>query len=222
MPSTQETLLRYHTSHFPGPPPPLIGQLTLELSSNNALDEFNVTAEVADVLGVYADGVERTLSDEQVAIFRHTEIQELLRERRERAGVHSGSAADRPGDAGPRTPAEALFAQHRGPSPTPSTVHDKDNCEAKEKEYPCVNAGRYAGRLNRASDQHYMDVDGAEQDLGQVLSAEQAKSMRISPCVRRIISYEEDNLAADPHQKSSTPNREESFIPKFDWPELRH
>lgn len=35
-----------------------------------------------DCLGYYEDGVERTLTDEQIAIFRHSEIQALLRDRR--------------------------------------------------------------------------------------------------------------------------------------------
>ena len=35
-----------------------------------------------DGLGYYKDGVKRTLTDEQIAIFRHSEIQALLRERR--------------------------------------------------------------------------------------------------------------------------------------------
>ncbi|KAK6398289.1 hypothetical protein LTR65_003369 [Meristemomyces frigidus] len=33
-------------------------------------------------LGYYEDGTKRTLTDEQIAMFRHSEIQELLRERR--------------------------------------------------------------------------------------------------------------------------------------------
>jgi hypothetical protein len=35
-------------------------------------------------LGCYEDGTERTLTDEQIAMFRHTEIQTILRERRRR------------------------------------------------------------------------------------------------------------------------------------------
>jgi hypothetical protein len=35
-----------------------------------------------DELGYYADGVKRTLTDSQIAIFRHSEIQALLRDRR--------------------------------------------------------------------------------------------------------------------------------------------
>ena len=39
-------------------------------------------AEEDDGLGYYDDGVKRTLTDAQIAIFRHSEIQALLRERR--------------------------------------------------------------------------------------------------------------------------------------------
>jgi Protein of unknown function (DUF3807) len=38
-----------------------------------------------DSLGYYQDGVNRTLTDEQVAIFRHMEIQELLNNRASKA-----------------------------------------------------------------------------------------------------------------------------------------
>ncbi|KFY33921.1 hypothetical protein V494_07207 [Pseudogymnoascus sp. VKM F-4513 (FW-928)] len=41
-----------------------------------------VTEEEDDNLGYYADGVKRTLTDEQIAMFRHTEIETLLREKR--------------------------------------------------------------------------------------------------------------------------------------------
>jgi len=35
-----------------------------------------------DSLGYYPDGVKRTLTDDQIAIFRHSEMETLLRERR--------------------------------------------------------------------------------------------------------------------------------------------
>lgn len=37
-----------------------------------------------DSLGYYPDGVKRTLTDEQIAIFRHSEIQELIRQHQAR------------------------------------------------------------------------------------------------------------------------------------------
>lgn len=173
------------------------------------------------MLRYYADGVERTLTDEQVAIFRHTEIQELLRERRERAGADA-ELADRPSHTGSVIPAEVLSAESRAPSPTPSSVHDKEPCEPQEKEYPGVNARGFDGRLNGAPDQLDTVSDGSGQDLGQALSAEQSERMKIEPCLRRIVRYEEDNLAPQSHQSSSTISREASFAPKFHWPKLRH
>lgn len=38
--------------------------------------------EVEDDLGYYSDGVKRTLTDEQLAMFRHSEIEQLVREGR--------------------------------------------------------------------------------------------------------------------------------------------
>ena len=49
-----------------------------------------------DDLGYYPDGVRRTLTDQQIAIFRHSEIQSLLREKRyekERENLESDDMA---------------------------------------------------------------------------------------------------------------------------------
>ena len=46
-------------------------------------------AEVEDHgLGYYADGVKRTLSDESIAVMRHSEIMSILAERRQRFELH--------------------------------------------------------------------------------------------------------------------------------------
>lgn len=49
-----------------------------------------------DGLGYYPDGCKRTLSDEQVAIFRHTEIQSLLRARRLEQENQESDGSERP------------------------------------------------------------------------------------------------------------------------------
>ncbi|KAH9220575.1 hypothetical protein DL95DRAFT_34774 [Leptodontidium sp. 2 PMI_412] len=49
------------------------------------IEEEYYEEEVDDGLGYYEDGVKRTLTDEQIAIFRHSEIEALLRERRHAA-----------------------------------------------------------------------------------------------------------------------------------------
>jgi hypothetical protein len=67
-------------------------------------------------LGYYPDGAERTLTDEQIAMFRHSEIQRIIRERRQRrdngesieqagAATSSHSPASAQADS-PGTPAD--------------------------------------------------------------------------------------------------------------------
>jgi len=46
----------------------------------NAADEEGYYKEEDDGLGYYPDGVKRTLTDEQIAIFRHSELEALRRE----------------------------------------------------------------------------------------------------------------------------------------------
>ena len=48
-----------------------------------------------DHLGYYEDGTKRTLTDEQIAIFRHSEIQALLRDRRRAAEAKEVEEEDR-------------------------------------------------------------------------------------------------------------------------------
>lgn len=46
-----------------------------------------------DDLGYYPDGVKRALTDEQIAIFRHSEIQALLKERRREEEVREDKSS---------------------------------------------------------------------------------------------------------------------------------
>ncbi|KAE8382207.1 hypothetical protein BDV26DRAFT_254076 [Aspergillus bertholletiae] len=74
-PVTIEDLQAFQTKHFPGSGQPI--------ASEYAYNE-NVTDELADDddgLGYYPDGVKRTLTDEQIRIFRHSEVHSLIRER---------------------------------------------------------------------------------------------------------------------------------------------
>lgn len=54
--------------------------------------------EEDDDLGHYADGVKRTLTDEQIAIFRHSELQELKRELEREDEAAESTAAHSTGD----------------------------------------------------------------------------------------------------------------------------
>jgi hypothetical protein len=67
----------FHDKHF----------ASLSAGSSNRHHDAHVDLEEThgdDGLGYYSDGVKRTLTDDQIAMFRHSEIQVLLRERRRR------------------------------------------------------------------------------------------------------------------------------------------
>jgi hypothetical protein len=66
----QGDLEQFHRHHLSAHHCPLLLQEEYALDGDGDDD---------DDLGYYADGNKRTLTDEQIAIFRHTEIQELLK-----------------------------------------------------------------------------------------------------------------------------------------------
>ncbi|KAF2234463.1 hypothetical protein EV356DRAFT_515112 [Viridothelium virens] len=61
-------------------------------------EEYDGQNEEDDGLGHYPDGTKRTLTDEQIAIFRHTEIQTLLRERRRRRAAEATGGSPQAGE----------------------------------------------------------------------------------------------------------------------------
>ena len=74
----QEDLLVFHARVYGKP---FTGILADPKSPSFVTDEEH--ADEDDGLGYYDDGAKRTLTDEQIAIFRHSEIQFLLRARRQ-------------------------------------------------------------------------------------------------------------------------------------------
>ena len=77
---TEEDLRSFHAKHFSGlQSPASFFTAPVEFRQDDEAEE-----DEDDGLGYYADGTKRTLTDEQVKMFRHSEIQKLLRERRRR------------------------------------------------------------------------------------------------------------------------------------------
>ncbi|KAF7594970.1 hypothetical protein BBP40_007778 [Aspergillus hancockii] len=74
-PVTLEDLQAFQAKHFPGSGQPFVSEYSY---NDTVTDDF---AGDGDDLGYYPDGVKRTLTDEQIRIFRHSEIHSLLRER---------------------------------------------------------------------------------------------------------------------------------------------
>jgi hypothetical protein len=87
---TQEDLLAFHAWAFGG----LSQDSGPDLPEGQRDDDDD-----DDGLGYYADGVKRTLTDEQIAIFRHSEIHSLLRAREQAAG-HAARAEAAPHGTG--------------------------------------------------------------------------------------------------------------------------
>ena len=75
-----EKLRHFHAAHFPDQPVPDL-QTASALSHTTAAGQV-FTDEGDDDLGYYEDGVKRTLTNEQIGMFRHSEIRRLLQERR--------------------------------------------------------------------------------------------------------------------------------------------
>ncbi|EPS31552.1 hypothetical protein PDE_06507 [Penicillium oxalicum 114-2] len=73
---TLEDLQNFQATHFHGPHQPL--QPPAPSAEPAAADPPSIDE---DDLGYYPDGVKRTLTDEQIRIFRHSEIHALLRKR---------------------------------------------------------------------------------------------------------------------------------------------
>ena len=98
---SKDDLQSFHAQHFGAAPRPsefFVGQPDQEYEED-------------DGLGHYPDGVKRTLTEEQVAMFRHSEIQAILRERRleQEAFTHDketevlkSASCDKPHDANPK------------------------------------------------------------------------------------------------------------------------
>ncbi|RMZ66606.1 hypothetical protein GMOD_00001957 [Pyrenophora seminiperda CCB06] len=85
---TIDDLRAFHAKHFPHAPTPEHVLYGVE-PTVQATEEYYDEAD--DGLGHYPDGTKRTLTNEQIAMFRHSEIQAILRKRRLRKenGEHS-------------------------------------------------------------------------------------------------------------------------------------
>ncbi|OCK83850.1 hypothetical protein K432DRAFT_401690 [Lepidopterella palustris CBS 459.81] len=68
----EDDLRDFHSKHFPSAPLP-----EAFFHSNQIIEPFDLDDD--DGLGYYPDGMKRTLTDEQIAIFRHSEIRAILK-----------------------------------------------------------------------------------------------------------------------------------------------
>ncbi|EAU38776.1 predicted protein [Aspergillus terreus NIH2624] len=137
-PVTLEDLQAFHAKHFPWTQP------ASSLAHPNDATLVEEYVEGDDDLGFYPDGVKRTLTDEQIEIFRHSEIHALLREKqlKEEALAEKMQECDAEKDAGPipgnstHGPAEQAAAQMERSSEhaTPKMQSENDSAALNYEE----------------------------------------------------------------------------------------
>lgn len=96
---SSDELLEFHHSHFSNEAVADFGQSFTslpphEVSKDQLYEEWGEEEEEDDGLGYYEDGVKRFLTDEQIEIFRHSELRELERQRERQAQGKSGTPRD--------------------------------------------------------------------------------------------------------------------------------
>lgn len=101
-------------------------------------EEYAEGVDEDDGLGYYDDGVKRTLTDAQIAIFRHSEIQSLLREQRHIAEANGVDAADQ--TSGPI--ADQGESEEAG--------HGDENINDGPTDPPALNAQRMNRKARKA------------------------------------------------------------------------
>lgn len=178
-----------------------------------------------DGLGYYVDGVKRTLTDDQIAMFRHSEIQTLLRERRRRREISEGETShDVPskpaqpvGDISPPDTAEDTVRQ-RSASTSGSQGLGKrkwqrfiDTSNANPEHLTHRRLARELDEQKASS----IDLAYGDEESTCPVPETQAKDTSLAETRRKEASYN-DAHEPTPAQPRSNPSQ----IPKFIWPTL--
>jgi hypothetical protein len=127
----QDDLRAFHAQHFSHAPAPEHILHGAEPAKETAEEYYEEYYEEDDGLGYYPDGTKRTLTDEQVAMFRHSEIHNILRKRQLRQ--ENGDLSE--GELDPVSPAPNAAS----PASTDSTLATKaetGNTQAGQVEEP--------------------------------------------------------------------------------------
>ncbi|KAL5044923.1 hypothetical protein BDW71DRAFT_93361 [Aspergillus fruticulosus] len=208
-PVTLEDLQAFQAKHFPATLKPLQSPSlpTHDVYNEDPYantDEEDVEDEDDD-LGYYPDGVKRTLTDEQIRIFRHSEIHALLRERQikqeneeyERRLESEAESQDRLHVHG--GPAENKDRGNEVISASASPKHDANAVTSRKRPAGEAESGSGAGKL--ASKKKSSFKSGAPSDVrldynesaDAPTTASQSRGGQAAPQFmgRRIISYDD-------------------------------
>ncbi|KAJ5114494.1 hypothetical protein NUU61_000253 [Penicillium alfredii] len=168
---TLEDLHAFHTKHFPGQPQTLVPP---SASDNTAVEEGTDEED----LGSYPDGVKRTLTDEQIRIFRHSEIHALLRARQLQEDDAEYEARRRLSDSA--SGAEMNPVDEASQAKELAGVGD-DGVQAQRQPHPESEAP--------AGSHESLDYGEDERDAAPVHKKPRAEAQ--PPFSRRVVSYDD-------------------------------
>ncbi|KAL1311636.1 hypothetical protein AAFC00_001746 [Neodothiora populina] len=175
---TTDDLQSFHSLHFgSAAKPPTV---TLE-------QEY----EEDDGLGYYPDGVKRTLTDDQIAMFRHTEVQVILREKRRAQDAAETSEPDRPAQTDERTRPAATAAYDKGGNPS-----DSASTEQSKRKW-----------------EHF--IDNSTENPGNLTHRRMARELDELQDHSVDLAYGEDEVQIPKKSLSSKPKQR-----PFQWPTL--
>jgi hypothetical protein len=126
----QDDLRAFHAQHFPHAPASEHILHGTEPAAEAAEEYYEDYYEEDDGLGYYPDGTKRTLTDEQIAMFRHSEIHATLRKRQLRK--ENGELSE--GELGPASP-----------TPNVASLASTDSCLGTNADTGNTQAGQAEG-----------------------------------------------------------------------------
>ncbi len=151
-----------------------------DVSGNPADDDEEYYEEEDDGLGYYPDGVKRTLTDEQIAIFRHSEL-EALRRARESSTHKTPTTTNSEEDAAH----DMSEGEVSSSAPSATAKKPKKRKRGKAKNNTNKNQGEPIDLRKRTWD--VVDTGLATLDYGE----EDNKPVEASAIQRRRISYDD-------------------------------
>ncbi|KAL5001630.1 hypothetical protein BDV10DRAFT_182195 [Aspergillus recurvatus] len=211
-PVSLEDLQAFQAKHFPATLKPLQSPSLPTHDAYNEDPHANADKDDGgdedDDLGYYPDGVKRTLTDEQIRIFRHSEIHALLRERQikqENEEYEKGleSEAEAESQDGPQVHAGPGENKDGGNEVTSNSASPKNDASAVSgRKRPADEAGPSAGADEPASKRKSSSKSGApsdvhldynEENANAPTTASQFRGGQAAPQFmgRRIISYDD-------------------------------
>ncbi|KAK6004155.1 hypothetical protein QM012_009005 [Aureobasidium pullulans] len=219
IPSVTENDLRlFHDKHF--------SCLTSEPSDRH--QDAHVDVEEGfenDGLGYYHDGVKRTLTDDQIAMFRHSEIQTLLRERRRRREISEAETSHN---------VSSIPTEPVGDMSQPDTAKDTERkrsasasgsqglgkrkwqrfIETSETNPEHLTHRRIARELDEQKASS-IDLSYGDEESTYAVAEKQPKYTSSSQLRRKEVSYD-DGHDSVPATQAPNPIQD----PKFIWPTL--